>query len=92
MKTIFKDFSLFLACIGAVSLLLSVIDKPKENAQLPIDRYHITASSSWFIMYNTETGEYKLLDLRKDKSCDDCNFIIIIMINNSIYLNWCFLL
>lgn len=72
MKTIFKDFLLYtLACIGAVSLLLSVIDKPKENAQ-PIDRYHITASNSAFVMYNTQTGEYKLLDLRKDKDCNSC--------------------
>ncbi len=68
MKTKFKDFLLYsLACIGAVSLLLSVIDKPEKNAQ-PVDRYHVTASQYGFVMYNTQTGEFRLLDIRRDKS------------------------
>ena len=71
MKSKFKDFLLYsLACIGAVSLLLSVIDKPKENAQA-IDMYHVTASQSGFVMYNTLTGEYKRLDFREDKDRPD---------------------
>jgi len=66
MKSKFKDFLLYsLACIGAVSLSLSVIDKPEENAQ-PIDRYNIAAAGgafgNKFIMYNTQTGEYRLLE------------------------------
>ena len=63
MKTKFKDFLLYsLACIGAVSLLLSVIDKPEENAQ-PLDTYHVIASNDVFVMYNTQTGEFKPLRL-----------------------------
>ena len=63
MKTKFKDFLLYsLACVGAVSLLLSVIDKPEENAQ-PLDTHHVIASNDVFVMYNTQTGEYKRLIL-----------------------------
>lgn len=63
MKTKFKDFLLYsLACVGAVSLLLSAIDKPKEDSQ-SASKYHIAAAGgdygNNFIMYNTQTGEYK---------------------------------
>ena len=59
MKTKFKDFLLYsLACVGAVSLLLSAIDKPKEDSQ-SASKYHIAAANNSFIMYNTQTGEYK---------------------------------
>ena len=70
MKTKFKDFLLYsLACVGAVSLLLSVIDKPKENAQ-PIDRYHVAGADYGFVMYNTQTGEYKLLNVTEYREFD----------------------
>ena len=59
MKTIFKDFLLYtLACIGAVSLLLSAIDKPKENSQ-SVGNYHAVGTSDYVIIYNTQTGEHK---------------------------------
>lgn len=59
MKTKFKDFLLYsLACIGAVSLLLSAIDKPKEDSQ-SVGKYHAVGTSDYVIIYNTQTGKHR---------------------------------
>ena len=59
MKTKFKDFLLYsLACVGAVSLLLSAIDKPKEDSQ-SVGKYHAVGTSDYVIIYNTETGRHR---------------------------------
>ena len=56
MKTKFKDLLLYtLACVGAVSLLISAIDKPKENSQ-NVGKYHAVATSDYVVVYNTQTG------------------------------------
>ena len=63
MKTKFKDFLLYtLATIGAVSLLLSAIDKPKEDSQNDW-RFHAVASEAGIVVYNTKLGyvEYEHL-------------------------------
>tara|TARA_X000001036_G_scaffold408931_1_gene419594 strand:- start:152 stop:364 length:213 start_codon:yes stop_codon:yes gene_type:complete len=58
MKTKFKDLLLYtLACVGAVSLLLSAIDKPKEDSQ-SVGKYHAVGTSDYVIIYNTQTGDH----------------------------------
>ena len=55
MKTKFKDFLLYsLAIIGAVSLLLSAIERPKEDSRAA--GYHAVASEAGIIVYNTTSG------------------------------------
>ena len=64
MKTKFKDFLLYsLAIIGAVSLLLSALDKPKENSQNDW-RYHAVASEAGIVIYNTTSGYTQFKHLR----------------------------
>ena len=77
MKTKFKDFLLYsLACIGAVSLLLSVSnpedDYSNENNQ--VGTYGIAAAEGVLYRVNTSTGDIirikksniGKLDLRED--------------------------
>ena len=55
MKTKFKDFLLYsLAIIGAVSLLLSAIERPKEDSRAA--GYHAVASEAGIVIYNVNTG------------------------------------
>ena len=63
MKTKFKDLLLYtLACVGAVSLLISAIDKPKENSQ-NVGKYQVADSKfenqANIVVLNTETGVMK---------------------------------
>jgi len=59
MKTKFKDLLLYtLACVGAVSLLISAIDKPKENSQ-SVGKYHAVSTSDDVIIYDTTTGKHR---------------------------------
>ena len=63
MKTKFKDFLLYtLACVGAVSLLLSALDKPKENSQ-NVGKYQVADTEfnndNIIVVLNTETGVMK---------------------------------
>ncbi len=77
MKTKFKDFLLYsLACIGAVSLFLSVsnTDDDYSNENNQVGTYAIAAAEGVLFRVNTSTGDIKRikksnigkLDLRKD--------------------------
>lgn len=62
MKTKFKDFLLYsLACVGAVSLLLSALDKPKEESQ-SVGNYHAVGTADYVIIYDTQNGEHMKAD------------------------------
>ena len=64
MKTKFKDLLLYtLACVGAVSLLLSALDKPKENSQNDWI-YNAVASEAGIVVYNTYNGSIKFTHLK----------------------------
>ena len=64
MKTKFKDLLLYtLAAVGAVSLLISAIDKPKENSQNDW-RYHAVASEAGIVVYRTDIGSIEFTHLK----------------------------
>jgi hypothetical protein len=69
MKTIFKDFLLYtLACIGAVSLLLSALDKPQQTTSTVAESHvwEMNSGSSNDYIYNKVTG--KVIHLGKNHS------------------------
>ena len=77
MKSKFKDFLLYsLACIGALSLFLSVSnpDDDYSNENNQVGTYAIAAAEGVLFRVNTSTGDIKRikksnigkLDLRKD--------------------------